>query len=294
MPDTHLADDCLDSPVEVRVPRTQRLPIVLASPHSGRCYPQELIDSSRLDPHALRRSEDSFVDEIFAHAAEAGAPLICATFARAYLDMNREAYELDPRMFDDKLPAYVNTQSTRVACGLGTIARVVAHGQEIYARKLKFAEAVERVNRCYRPYHAALRRLIDQTVRQFGFCILLDCHSMPSLGGDAPESRVPVDFVLGDCHGKTCVPAVVDVAERQLTSLGFATARNTPYAGGYTTRHYGRPDLGVHALQIEINRALYMDEKLLTPKPFLSTLAGHMASLVERLGRLPLASLHKA
>ena len=150
------------------------------------------------------------------------------------------------------------------------------------------------MNRCYRPYHTALRRLVDQTVRQFGVCILLDCHSMPSVGGDAPETRVPVDFVLGDCHGKTCAPVVVDVAERSLTALGFATARNTPYAGGYTTRHYGRPEDRVHALQIEINRSLYMDEHQLTPKPFLSTLAGHMASLVDRLGQLPLPSLRQA
>lgn len=289
-----LADHCSGPPVQVRSPRVQRLPVVLASPHSGRCYPEAFVESSRLDPHSLRRSEDSFVDHIFADAASLGVPLITAKFARAYLDINREAYELDPGMFADALPSYVNTRSARVACGLGTIARVVAHGQEIYARKLRFAEAVERVNQCYRPYHTALRRLIDETVRQFGFCVLLDCHSMPSVGGNGSDAQLPVDFVLGDCHGQTCAPLVVEAAESLIAGLGYRTARNTPYAGGYTTRHYGRPDLAIHAMQIEINRSLYMDEQNLTPKAYLTTLADHMARLVEDLGRQPLLALHGA
>ena len=213
-------------------------------------------------------------------------PLIRALFARAFIDPNREPFELDPRMFSDPLPAYVNTRSARVAGGLGTIARVVAQGHEIYARKLRFAEAVQRINRCYRPYHAALSRLIEETRRRFGVCLLIDCHSMPSapaLVGD-DEEAAPADIVLGDCHGRASDPAVVDLAERCLAEAGYRVVRNAPYAGGYTTRHYGRPDNAVHALQIEIGRSLYMNEPTLTRRDTLPRIADDMARLVERLG----------
>lgn len=158
--------------------------MVFASPHSGRDYPADLLAASRLDASSLRRSEDSFVDELFGDVPALGAPLIKALYPRAYLDPNREPYELDPTMFAEPLPAHVNVTSARVAAGLGTIARVVANGAEIYARKLSFAEAERRVQTLYRPYHAALRRLIDDTVARFGYCMLVDCHSMPSGGGD--------------------------------------------------------------------------------------------------------------
>ena len=274
------------SPVEILGGEDQRLPIILASPHSGRIYPPELVMNSRLDAVGLRRSEDSFVDELFLDASAQGAPLIRALFARAFIDPNREAFELDPRMFSDPLPAYVNTRSARVAGGLGTIARVVAQGHEIYARKLRFAEAVQRINRCYRPYHAALSRLIENTRRRFGICLLLDCHSMPSAVGlmGEEEGGLPVDIVLGDCHGRASDPAVVALAERCLTECGYRVVRNAPYAGGYTTRHYGRPDNAVHALQIEINRSLYMNEPTLTRRDTLPRIAEDMARLVARLG----------
>lgn len=282
--------------LEVLAPPTQYLPLVLASPHSGRFYPDPFLAASRLDPLTLRRSEDGFVDEIFADAPLHGAPLLRALFPRAFLDTNREAFELDPEMFAETLPAYCNTRSSRVNAGLGTIARVVARGQEIYRDKLSFGEALERVERLYRPYHRALARLVDHTLHQFGYCILLDCHSMPSGGEDAAggspdeRGRAP-DFVLGDCHGHACSSAVTDTAIAWLTAHGYAVRRNAPYAGGYTTRHYGRPRAGIHALQIEINRSLYMDETNVSRKPFLATLAAQMAQLVAELGAIDAALL---
>jgi N-formylglutamate amidohydrolase len=273
---------------EILAPPVQTLPMVLASPHSGTSYPPDFLASSKLDAFSLRKSEDSFVDEIFEAAPRLGAPLIRALFPRAFLDANREAFELDPDMFADALPPYVNTRSPRVAAGLGTIAKIVANGEEIYRGKLRFAEALGRVNRFYHPYHAALKRMVDQTRHRFGYCLLLDCHSMPSSGNptETAAARSKVDFVLGDCYGSSCSPVVMETAERVLRQQGYAVIRNTPYAGGFTTRHYGRPRLGVQALQIEINRALYMEERTITRKPYIRELAGHMDELVGVLSRI--------
>jgi N-formylglutamate amidohydrolase len=273
---------------EILAPPVQTLPLVLASPHSGTAYPPDFLASSRLDAFSLRKSEDSFVDEIFEAAPRLGAPLIRALFPRAFLDANREAFELDPDMFADALPPYANTRSPRVAAGLGTIAKIVANGEEIYRGKLRFAEALGRVNRFYHPYHAALKRMVDQTHHRFGYCLLLDCHSMPSSGNptETAATRSKVDFVLGDCYGSSCSPIVMETAERVLRQQGYAVIRNTPYAGGFTTRHYGRPRLGVQALQIEINRALYMEERTITRKPYIRELAGHMDELVGVLSRI--------
>lgn len=274
---------------DILAPSSRILPLVLASPHSGNLYPADFLAASRLDARTLRKSEDCFVDEIFAFAPTLGVPMIRALFPRAYLDANREAYELDPAMFADPLPAYVNTRSPRVAAGLGTIARVVANGEDIYKGKLRFAEAMERVDRCYTPYHTALRRLVEDTRDAFGHALLIDCHSMPS-PGSAPRndrSRNRPDIVLGDCYGNACAATVINAAEQLLRGLGYKVNRNNPYAGGYTTRHYGRPRQGIHALQIEIARDLYMDEAALTRLPFLNVLARHMGELVNALGRLP-------
>lgn len=274
---------------DILAPARQTRPLVLASPHSGNQYPVDFLAAARLDARALRKSEDCFVDEIFAFAPALGAPLIRALFPRAYLDANREAYELDADMFIDPLPGYVNTRSPRVAAGLGTIARVVANGEDIYKRRLRFAEAQARINACYTPYHTALRRLVDDTRAAFGHALLIDCHSMPSPasapGGDRGRNRP--DIVLGDCYGNACAPAIIDAADGFLSGLGYRVNRNNPYAGGYTTRHYGRPRQGVHALQIEIARELYMDEAALTRLPFLDVLARHMGELVNTLGALP-------
>lgn len=268
--------------IELRRPATERLPLILASPHSGSDYPPEFVAASRLDPIALRRSEDSFVDELFAAAPRLGAPLLSARFPRAYLDVNREAYELDPAMFSDALPNYINAGSPRVRMGLGTIARIVANGEEIYAGKLCFAEARRRIDGLYHPYHQTLRQLIEETEALFGGCLLVDCHSMPSAAGAACGFD-GADFVLGDCYGAACAPAILEAARHFLLDRGFAVAINAPYAGGFTTDHYGDPPRRRHALQIEVNRALYMDERNYRRRPRFAKLAADMSQLIERL-----------
>ena len=272
-------------PWDVVEPDARTVPVVFASPHSGRRYPAEFIAASRLDSLTVRRSEDAFVDEIFAAAPEAGAPLLRAHFPRAFVDPNREAFELDPAMFEDALPSYVNTTSPRVAAGLGTIARVVTSGEEIYGAKLRFADAKRRIETYYVSYHQALRGLVEATRERFGACLLVDCHSMPSVGGpmDNDRGRRRVDFVLGDCHGTACAPLVTDTARQALAEMGYVVTQNAPYAGGFTTRNYGRPYDGVHALQIEINRNLYMDEERITRGPGLAELASRMGRLIEAL-----------
>jgi N-formylglutamate amidohydrolase len=284
-----MTDPCqTDRILEVIRPAHQTLPLVFASPHSGSAYPAEFVQGSNLDALSLRRSEDSFVDQLFASAEARGAPLLRALFPRAFCDPNREPYELDPAMFEDDLPAFANTRSPRVAAGLGTIARVVANGAEIYGGKLRYAEIASRINGYYKPYHAALRALVDATRDAFGFCVLVDCHSMPSIGGpmDKDPGEARVDFVLGDCFGTACAPAITDTAERVLTGLGHVVTRNDPYAGGFTTRHYGRPADRLHALQIEINRALYMDEETIRPRAEMATLTRNLGQLIDGLGRL--------
>jgi len=268
---------------DLRWPRRRRLPLVLASPHSGAEYLPDFLAASRLDPLALRRSEDSFVDEIFAAAPALGIPLFAARFPRAYVDVNREAYELDPAMFADALPGFVNARSARVRMGLGTIPRIVASGEEIYAGKLAFAEAQRRIDALYYPYHERLGRLVADTEAAFGGYLLIDCHSMPSAASAAGGGE-SADIVLGDCHGAACAFRIVEAARSFLAERGFAVALNAPYAGGFTTGHYGRPQRARHALQIEINRAIYMDETNYRRKPGFARLAAEMAGLVERLG----------
>ena len=245
------------SPVTVQQPASPAAPLVFASAHSGRDYSPAFVAASRLDPHRLRRSEDSFVDELFADIPALGMPLVCATFPRAFCDANREPWELDPAMFDDALPSWVNTASPRVGAGLGTIAKIVASGEPIYRDRLRFAEAEARIQSCWEPFHAALTGEIEAAHARFGACVLIDCHSMPA---NSLPPRNQVDIVLGDAHGTACAPAVVLAVEEVLTQLGFSVRRNDPYAGGFITRHYGRPRQGIHAVQIEINRTLYMDE----------------------------------
>jgi N-formylglutamate amidohydrolase len=251
------------SPVySVLAPSEQTVPLVFSSPHSGREYTAAFIASSRLEPQVLRRSEDSYVDELFACVARHGAPLLAASFPRAFCDPNREPFELDPGMFDGPLPEFANTRSPRVAAGLGTIAKVVSSGLNIYAGKLPVAEIDRRITGFYRPYHRRLEELIEATSRRFGWAVLVDCHSMPSVGGatDFDTGLSRVDIVLGDCFGASCASPITQVVEDGFRGLGYRVVRNTPYAGGFTTRHYGQPRNGVHALQIEINRSLYMSE----------------------------------
>ncbi|NQV55565.1 MAG: N-formylglutamate amidohydrolase [Rhodospirillales bacterium] len=272
-------------PFEIDRPRRHSMPFVFASPHSGRDYPAEFVAASRLDSLSLRKSEDSFVDELFAAAPTNGAPLLKANFPRAYVDPNREAWELDPRMFTGKLPRYVNSTSARVYAGLGTIAKVVSNGEEIYAEPITFAAAKRRIEATYMPYHEALRRLLEETRNKFGRCFLIDCHSMPSVGGPLDNDRGigRVDFILGNNHGATCGAELTDLIDTTLTDAGYVVRRNNPYSGGYTTRHYGKPRTGIEALQIEINRQLYMDEARVEKAPGFAALKQCLDYLIKTL-----------
>ena len=241
-------------PFRIHQPLRQTIPFVFASPHSGRIYPYSFLAMSRLGPTSLRRSEDAFVEELFCGAVALGAPLIAARFPRAYLDANRAPSEIDSAMFDGRLPVAVDTPSPRVTAGLGVIPRIVRDGAEIYRAKLPPNEAQERLVRLYRPYHAALGGLIARTLEKFGVAVVIDCHSMPS------AAAIP-DIVFGDRYGMAAAPHLTHNAEIAFQKQGFSHARNAPYAGGYTTILHGRRDRDVHALQVEINRALYLDEE---------------------------------
>jgi len=264
-------------------PAELAIPLVFSSPHSGRHYPQGFIESSRLAPERLRRSEDAYVEELFAGVTQQGAPLIAARFPRAYLDLNREPFELDPALFEDCLPAFANTRSLRVQGGLGTIARVVGEAEEIYRRRLTVAEGLSRIERLYWPYHSELGALIERTRRRFGLAVLIDCHSMPSGELSGANSNTRAQFVLGDRFGAACAPELTRFVERTLTGLGYEVALNRPYAGGYITEHYGAPAQGVHALQLEVNRALFTDEALLTLHDGFAPLRAHLMQLVAGL-----------
>ena len=272
-------------PFEVIAPTRRSVPFVYASPHSGDHYPRPFVAASSLDPLTLRRSEDAFVDRLFAAAPAHGAPLIRARYARVYLDVNREPYELDPTMYDEPLPAHANTTSLRVAGGLGTIARIVAEGAEVYRGKLALAEIEARLDTIYRPYHQALGALLTETRAAFGHAVLIDCHSMPSIGGpnDSDGGRRRSDIVLGDRFGTTANSELVEWTRQAFREAGFVVARNNPYAGGFTTHHYGRPADGFHTLQVEINRALYMNETAITPNDDFDRVAAGLSQVVARL-----------
>jgi N-formylglutamate amidohydrolase len=272
-------------PFEILAPSEQLLPLVFNSPHSGRFYPADFLAASCLDERAIRRSEDTFVDELFAGAVVFGAPMVAANFPRAWLDVNREPYELDPKMFDGTLPTYANVRSIRVAGGLGTIARIVSESEEIYARPLAVDEALARIEGVYKPYHRTLRQTITDTFATFGIAVLIDCHSMPSIvrGGN---SKLRPDIVLGDRYGTSCSSELTDVAAQILSRLGYSVSRNKPYAGGFITEHYGQPAKGLHALQIEVNRCLYMDERSLQKTGGFARLQSDIARFISALAEL--------
>ncbi|WP_245958467.1 N-formylglutamate amidohydrolase [Pelagibacterium sediminicola] len=262
-------------------PRRQLAPVVLNSPHSGSDYPERFLKLSRLNSHTIRQSEDAYIDEIFSRAPRMGVPLLRARFPRAYLDVNREPYELDPRMFREALPEHYNTTSPRIAAGLGTIARIVSENRPIYRDLLSLEDAAMRIEGIYKPYHRALQGLLSDTLSRFGIAVLIDCHSMPRLSRSNDRS-VP-DVVLGDRYGASCAPAIVDLVENIFVGAGLRVARNRPYAGGHATRTYGRPRYGAHALQIEISRHLYMNEATLEKNEGFAALSQVASRLVAAL-----------
>jgi len=280
VPSDHESIDC-------RLPMRQSVPLVVASPHSGARYPADFLAQAAVPLAALRRAEDAFVDELFAAAPGLGIPFLAARFPRSYVDANREPYELDPGMFEGPLPRALNHRTTRVAAGLGMIPRVAASGEAIYRGRVPAAEIEHRLETCWRPYHVALSTLVEQVHAQFGGVLLIDAHSMPSSasGIGLRERDHRVDVVLGDNHGEACAPDLIDCVDRWLSAQGLRVRRNQPYAGGFTTQRYGRPDVGRHALQIEINRALYMDEGRHTRLATFGVLERLVTGLLHEIGQ---------
>ena len=277
-------------PFEVLEPAEWRAPIIFNSPHSGSVYPYDFLNASRIDLPTLRRSEDSFMDELITDLSGRGFPTVRVNFPRSYVDVNREPYELDPRMFSGRLPSFANTRSMRVAGGLGTIPRVVGDGQEIYRERLSVDDALSRIEAFYKPYHRALRRLINKVHQAFGTVVVVDCHSMPSIGVSRDEPRRP-DVVIGDRYGTSCAPLLPDTVENTMSRLGYSVGRNKPYAGGFITEHYGNPAAGLHAIQLELNRAIYMDERRREKGPRFAQVAADFAALADALATVPFGDL---
>ncbi|SEQ15703.1 N-formylglutamate amidohydrolase [Devosia sp. YR412] len=285
-----MRSDYWDQPAfETIRPRRLVAPLVFNSPHSGRIYPERFLAMTRLDHLSIRQSEDAWVDELFGRAPHLGAPMLRAHFPRAYLDVNREPWELDPAMFVEPLSDRFNTTSPRVAAGLGTLARVVAENKPIYKDRLTLDDARMRIEGIYHPYHAALQKLLGEAISAFGIALLIDCHSMPRIMRS--NDKAAPDIVLGDRYGTTCAPALIDLAETVFASAGLKVARNRPYAGGFATRSYGRPQHGVHALQIEISRHLYMNEVTLAKNDSFEAIRALIDRLIFALIGLDLVSL---
>ena len=271
-------------------PETPAQPLLITSPHSGSHYPQDFLTASRLDAHAIRQSEDMFVADLFAGVETLGASLLAARLPRAYLDLNRAPFELEQELFEDDLPSQFNSKSLRARAGLGIVPRLVAENTPIYSGKLAFAEAEHRIEKFYTPFHTTLAGTLDALHRQFGAAILIDAHSMPSQAArqnDGRPKQPHIDIVLGTRHGRACHATLTDIVENFLKARGLSVARNRPYAGGYITEHYGRPDAGRHAIQIEINRAIYMDERSYQRHDGFDRLSETMHKLVAHLAAMP-------
>jgi N-formylglutamate amidohydrolase len=283
-----------DHAYRLLMPDRVTTPVVFSSPHSGRIYAAAFVAQSALDPRTLRSSEDAFVDDLFADAPACGAPLLAAREPRAWIDLNRACDELDPALIEGVARGGHNP---RISSGLGVIPRVVANGRAIYAGKLSRAEAETRIDTAWRPYHAALRRLTDAALAQFGQTVLIDCHSMPheAIEAHARPGQPRPEVVLGDRFGAAAGREVMDRIEGAFLAAGLRVARNAPFAGAYIAQAYGRPSRGAHAVQVEIDRALYMDEALIERRPdfdaFRDLIGGVVAQICgTRAARLPLAA----
>lgn len=252
------------TPFILTMPRLRTTPVVFASPHSGREYSRAFRRASVLGERALRSSEDAFVDLLFANAPDQGAPLLCATAPRAFLDLNRGAEELDPALIQGVM---MGRQNPHIAAGLGVIPRVVAGARLIYRGKIKRDEAEARIREFWHPYHAQLARLLQESHALFGEAVLLDCHSMPheAIQTLCQNKASRPEIVLGDRFGASAGVAIVDRLEAAFSAAGLRVVRNKPFAGAFVTQHYGRPSRGQHVVQIEIDRSLYMNEMHVRP-----------------------------
>jgi N-formylglutamate deformylase len=252
------------SAYHLSLPRRRTTSVVFASPHSGRDYPAEFLQATILDERAIRSSEDAFIDELLAGVPGFGAPLIAARAPRAYLDLNRGADELDPAVVEG---AQSYAHNPRVVSGLGVIPRVVSGGRAIYSGKIGLAEARARLSAFWFPYHQKLQELLDESRAMFGQAVLIDVHSMPHEAMDsvAHRSGRRPQIVVGDRYGAAAAAEVTDRVEQAFRDRGYQVARNAPFAGAYIAQTYGRPGIRQHAVQIEMDRALYMDERRIRP-----------------------------
>ena len=277
----------LDSAYTLARPAARTTSVVFASPHSGRDYPASFLRRAVLNASEIRSSEDAFVDQLYAAVPDYGAPLLTANAPRAYLDLNRGPDELDPALIEG---VRRNAHNPRIASGLGVVPRVVANGRQIYRGKLTLAEAHQRIAQYWRPYHDQLQTLLDESNNTFGEAILIDCHSMPheALENIGPPGSARPDIVLGDRFGSTAAGSIVEQVEAAFASAGLRVARNMPFAGAFITQHYGRPSRQQHAIQVEIDRALYMNERTLKPndnfEAFRTVLSGVIAEIAD-IGR---------
>jgi N-formylglutamate amidohydrolase len=268
--------------------------VIFSSPHSGRDYTAAFRAATILEAAALRSSEDAFVDELFSCAPDFGAPLLSGRAPRAYIDLNRAPEELDPALIEGVLRVPHNP---RVSSGLGVVPRVVANGRAIYRGKLPLSEAENRIQHYWHPYHGMLKSLIDESHLAFGKAVLIDCHSMPHEAIEVhsrPGTPRP-DVVLGDRFGAAAGRDVVEQIEAAFVGAGLRVVRNAPFAGAYITQTYGRPSRAQHAVQIEIDRGLYMNEARIERRPdfaaFQSLMTGVVAAIVGAEGaRLPMAA----
>lgn len=274
-----------EPPYDLRRPGRCDTAAIFASPHSGRDYPAEFVAQSPLGWQVLRSSEDAFVDLLFAAAPDLGAPLLAARAPRAYVDLNRAPDELDPALVEGVTGRALDP---RVASGLGVIPRVVAGGRSIHPGRIGRDEAAHRLRRHWYPYHDALQGLVRETRAVFGAALLIDCHSMPheAIAIHAAPGRPAPEVVLGDRHGAACAPAVMAGVEAAFRRAGFRTARNTPFAGAYVAQAYGRPSSGQHVVQVEIDRALYMDEAAVRPAPGFATVQRRLTMVIAELAVL--------
>lgn len=249
---------------QLREPAAYTTSTVFATPHSGRNYPAAFLAQSVLDMTTLRSSEDAFVEDLVSDAPRFGAPLLAAMLPRAYVDLNRSDAELDPALIAD-LPR--RPLNPRVASGLGVIPRVVSNGRAIYRGKISEAEAAARIRSVWQPYHSRLQGLLAEQRMRFGQALLIDCHSMPheAIETCSPRGGRSPEVVLGDRFGAACAPEIMEQVEAVFRAEGLRVARNAPFAGAFVAQHYGRPSQGLHVVQIEIDRALYMDEASVSP-----------------------------
>lgn len=274
-------------------PRNRTCSVVFSSPHSGREYPKAFLKGSILDGLALRSSEDAFVDLLFSDAPALGAPLLTAAAPRAYVDLNRSRDELDPAVIEGVRRGGHNP---RVSSGLGVIPRVVSGGRAIQRGKISRAKAESRLSQVWDPYHVALQGLLTESHARFGEALLIDCHSMPQEAiSNVQRNGCQPDVVLGDRFGASAQREVVDRIEAAFVEAGLRVARNAPFAGGYITQHYGRPSRKQNAVQIEINRALYMYETAVQPRSTFDDFKRLIATIVAEIvqigeAEMPLAA----